>query len=412
MKEIWNLFVPEVDHLIHNAQSQHQPDNQPLTNSVERLVSELKKLKVQGDDDLRTLFIEADRGEVDDYGNYDVFLEEGVIDSYEDFVELWKCDYPDEKKWYKLTFSECQKVYYIAIEGKITIQADAAVLQENHNNDQLCEWLFGKVHDIVEKLSTDAQAYHTYLEKNLSFRKRYGRILRSDYWTINDDQKKYFKADFSNDDLNHFKLISETCDTKTAKNRISRINAGDFFNYCRIGYEANGYFYKLKKQPDSREMYLAMADGRDCGLKNISLDSDEDFMRWYHNESHCGGHPWEIYRGGNSTHISFYVYRDENEWMLILAGSSSNRAVETIKMAIALHQNNIPFNLRDAESLYRMVTGTDYIGIVPEHIIPRYCHSLFPKKDMIIDFMNLYFEDEADVIKKAVWYPMDRIDLG
>lgn len=406
------LFAPQVDYLIQIAQPQHQRDNQPLTNSVERLVGEIKKIKVQGDDDFRSLFIEAKRGDIDDYGHFDEFLEEGAVDSYEDFVELWKCEYPDEKKWYKLNFSEYQKVYYIAIDGQIIIQTNAAVLQENHHNDQLCDWLFGKVNDAVERLSTDAEAYHMYIEKNLSFRKRFGKILRSDYWTINDDQKKYFQADFSDYDIKRLKLISETCDTKTAKNIISRINAGDFFNYCRIGYEANGYFAKAKNQLDAREMYLAMADGRDCGLRDISLDSDEEFLRWYHNERNCGGHPWEICRGGNSTHISLYVHRDENRWMLILAGSSCSRAVETIKMALALHRNNIPFNLRDAEALYRMVTGADYIGIAPEHIIPRYCHSLFPKKDMIIDFMNLDAETEADVVNKADWYPLDNIGLG
>lgn len=152
------------------------------------------------------------------------------------------------KKWYKLTFSEYQKVYYIAIDGKIIIQANAAILQENHHNDKLCDWLIGKVHDAVERLSTDTDAYHTYVEKNMSFPKRYGKILRSDYWTINDNQKKYFQADFSDDDIKRFKLISEICDAKTAKNRMSRINAGDFFNYCRIGYEANGYFANSKKQ--------------------------------------------------------------------------------------------------------------------------------------------------------------------
>ncbi len=104
------MLAPQVDQLIHNAQPQHQRDNQPLTNSVERLVGEIKKLKVQGDDDFRSVFIEADRGDIEDYGNFDEFREEGAVDSYEDFVELWKCDYPDEKKWYKLTFSEYQKV--------------------------------------------------------------------------------------------------------------------------------------------------------------------------------------------------------------------------------------------------------------------------------------------------------------
>jgi len=412
MKEIGHFLAPQADILIGNAQHLHHRDSQPSTESVERLAGELKKLKVQGDDDFRSLFIEADRGAIEDYCNFDEFMEEGLVENFEDFVEMWEGEYPDEKKWYRLTFSEYQKVYYIAVDGKMTIQADATVFSESHNNDPLCDWLYGKVRQTVEKLTVDDEAYHSYIEKNLSKRKRFGRILRSDYWTINKDEEHCFHSGFFDEDIRRFKFISETCDSKTAKNKISRINAGDFFDYCRICYEANGYFSQSKKQPDARGMYLAMADGRDCGLREVILDSDEEFLRWYKNESHCGGHPWEICRGGNSTHISLYVHHDENEWMLILAGSSRARAVEIIKMALALHQNNIPFNLRDAEALYRMVTGADYIGIVPEYVTPRYCHSLFPKEDRIIDFMNLYFEDEADVIKKAYWYPLDKIELA
>jgi hypothetical protein len=58
-----------------------------------------------------------------------------------------------------------------------------------------------------------------------------------------------------------------------------------------------------------------------------------------------------------------------------------------------------------------MVTGSDYIGIVPDNVFPRYCHSLFPKEDKIIDFMNLKFYDELipKIIKKTFWYPLEEI---
>lgn len=56
-----------------------------------------------------------------------------------------------------------------------------------------------------------------------------------------------------------------------------------------------------------------------------------------------------------------------------------------------------------------MVQGNDYIGIVPQGVIPRYCHSSFPKKDRIVDFMNLPIEDNE--VKKmlpfVIWYPLD-----
>jgi hypothetical protein len=83
--------------------------------------------------------------------------------------------------------------------------------------------------------------------------------------------------------------------------------------------------------------------------------------------------------------------------------------VETVKMAAAFYKNNVPFELRDAEAIYRMITGTDYIGIVPETVFPRYCHSLFPKEDKIVDFMQLRTKKKAGLIKKAYWYPEEML---
>jgi len=155
-----------------------------------------------------------------------------------------------------------------------------------------------------------------------------------------------------------------------------------------------------------------MADGRDGGLKGIAGDSQEAFYDWYQGSDRIGAHPWEICRGGNSTHISLYVMYDDDSWKLRLAGSSIARVEETVKMAIALYDKNIPFTLDDAEGILHMVTGNDYIGIVPDYIIPRYCHSLFPNKDKIIDFINLGYEEDEVIISNAYWYPLEKIEIN
>jgi hypothetical protein len=139
--------------------------------------------------------------------------------------------------------------------------------------------------------------------------------------------------------------------------------------------------------------------------------SYQDFHKWYNNEKNCGGHPWEICRGGNSTHISLYVYHDENGWYLRLEGSSRVRVIETIKFATALYKHDIPFILGKAEEIYRMASGVDYIGIVPETVIPRYCHAYFPAEENIIDFMNLGTEKINEIINKAFWYPIPEVHL-
>ena len=156
-----------------------------------------------------------------------------------------------------------------------------------------------------------------------------------------------------------------------------------------------------------------MADGRDAGLRSIDGDSAEAFYKWYHGTEIIGAHPWEICRGGNSTHISLYISEQMNKWDFYLAGSSIIRVEETVRMAVSLYENGIPFQLRDMEEIFNMVTGNDFIGIVPDTIYPVYCHSFFPKEDNIIDFMNLGSDKEikSKIIEKAVWYPLEEISV-
>jgi len=46
---------------------------------------------------------------------------------------------------------------------------------------------------------------------------------------------------------------------------------------------------------------------------------------------------------------------------------------------------------------------------VPDDVTPKYCYSLFPKEDQIIDFINPWKDEEiVRVINEyAEWYPVD-----
>ena len=81
-------------------------------------------------------------------------------------------------------------------------------------------------------------------------------------------------------------------------------------------------------------------------------------------------------------------------------------------MAVSLHNKHIPFMLRDAEEILKMVTGEDFIGIVPDTVIPSYCHGSFPAPDRIIDFMNLGLNKANEIIEKSFWYPLERIEIS
>ena len=180
-----------------------------------------------------------------------------------------------------------------------------------------------------------------------------------------------------------------------------------FFNCCRLGYEANNYDGTDKLSP--KELYRTHADGRHDGLLDLKEDSADEFSAWYHNTMMVG-HPWEVCRGGNSTHISLYAMYDEGGWWLSLAGSSYGRSVETVKFYLALAEQGLPVFLHDGHELDAMLNGHDYIGIVPEGIIPWYCDYLFTGENML-SYMNLPWDDAEAVIKAAIWYLMPDVKL-
>ena len=159
-------------------------------------------------------------------------------------------------------------------------------------------------------------------------------------------------------------------------------------------------------------MYKCLADGRDDGLTNIDLNSPEEFIRWKSGELQVfnGHHPWEVLRGGNSTHVNFGVTHRGNvkdgRFYLYLAGL--HRPGEVIRFFIALRQHNIMVELEDMDELLARCLGTDRVGIVPNGVFPRYCEGMFPG-EKVVDFINIHHWDEnyAEIVEKASWQEIE-----
>ncbi|NGX30222.1 MAG: hypothetical protein KR126chlam4_01259 [Candidatus Anoxychlamydiales bacterium] len=122
---------------------------------------------------------------------------------------------------------------------------------------------------------------------------------------------------------------------------LNSFTAEKYFEYCKVAYLANPktfHDFYFKKGESGREYYKKFADGRDAGLSSLDLTSEKAFQKWYESGAKFGSHPWEIYRGGNSTHINLSVFPGykEGEWKIVLSAFSTTRMVETCRIAIAL----------------------------------------------------------------------------
>jgi hypothetical protein len=177
------------------------------------------------------------------------------------------------------------------------------------------------------------------------------------------------------------------------------MTAADFFKYCRIAYLAGKRKEdKVDESLSGREMYARYADGRHEGLLDIDPDSKQEFADWIdgaHPRRGSGGHPWEIKRGGNTTHIDLMVLRPslyrKDGFKVELRGESIGRMVETMRMLLAIHEAGPPISISNPESVRKRLLALDNIGIIPSYAPLHRANQYFEKDKNVFDVM--YYDD-------------------
>ncbi len=211
---------------------------------------------------------------------------------------------------------------------------------------------------------------------------------------------------------------------------VEGMTANRFFEYCRIAYlAAEEKEDHLDRSLSGRDMYERYSDGRYGALLDIDPDSSEEFMQWLDGkvpcDKHGGDHPWEIKRGGNTTHIDLYVHRvrehgwyaseedrkkDEqsNKVKIGLRGHHIGRIVETVKMFLALHKARLPIWIDDAESVRNRILGLDNVGIIPESDTLHRGWQQFPSDFKVADVMHFkeFGRARRFVLPYVTWKPL------
>ena len=194
------------------------------------------------------------------------------------------------------------------------------------------------------------------------------------------------------------------------------MSAADYFEYCRIAYiAAERKEEHVDRSLSGREMYSRYADGRHEGLLDIDETSEQEFADWIdrkHPKRTGGGHPWEIKRGGNTTHIDLYVIRPEyarkEGFKVVLHGPAIGRLVETIRMFLAIHAAGLPISIAEPEGVRKRLLAQDNIGIVPCYRWLHRANQHFGKDGDVYDVMHY---DDLGRFKRRitpfiVWEPL------
>lgn len=402
---LWSLGRMGYSHNEHIA-----PYNDTSNALLDELFELLKRIKPVGQGNAWRFWVRADRGGIEDFGDYEDMLREGEVENYEEFVACWKSSYLNETEWYELQAIYAEDIGYraVVLQHRTVVEFDSRKEKSEFAYDitEFAQWLVDATKEVIAEL--EAGIYNERLEQKLPVEHRTGTLLRKHEWEIWPHIKEQILGDLTDSDIAEFLASAE--ETMPDKSPfLKQITANDFYRFCAMGYAANKYD-GCDRSP--KEQYMLHADRRDEGLGEIAPDSPEAFADWYHTRNR-GGHPWEVCRGGNSTHISLYVCHNEDGWSLVVAGSAWTRCLEAMRFFLALHRAGLPVAMREAAMLKARVLGEEKIGVVPKGVFPAYCQSYFPGED-VIDYMNLP-DEEADrkwLAERCVWQPIEHVGLS
>ena len=153
---------------------------------LDELFELLEQVAPESQNGVRTLWLRAERGPIEDFGNAAEEIEEGNYDSEEEFIDAWKSWFPEDVKWYHFQAVEDKAEGYRAV----AVRHSYVIVQDKRREpagwpceiSEFVQWLVDGVRSCIEMLK--AGTYNDFVRENLPSQHRTGTIRRRDFWNV------------------------------------------------------------------------------------------------------------------------------------------------------------------------------------------------------------------------------------
>lgn len=323
-----------------------------------RIEKTMQRLKVMGNDARRILWIEIKAP-----GKRNRFEETDTNENY----------------WYQISSAHFKKFHYILIsnrEGKFISLQSAKYIGGERKVDvyygalsEPLKKIEKYISALVDHICENPDEYNNYVEKNLPYSKRDGRIRRADLNRICPIYRTFENPQHVIDVICKYKLLPLT----TYKTMTLRT----YMHVWRIAYEA--YRTKDKGLPENKYQFDGLTDeeifrrynnkGRE--IEGLDLDSEEDFLKWYTNNRFC--HCLDVAYArihllpfNNDLFKSLEKADSSSYWYIDLRYSVYGYTNDFFNILETLYKNNIRVNCdEEMKRLIGYAKETDYVDITP-----------------------------------------------
>ena len=380
----------------------------------------LDQLEPQGDDNLHTIWARVPRPTFRQYYDYHYGYDLPYREANEKTIKKIRKEYdathPAPKVWHRVsvkhfTREASTEFYGFFVDNNYLFSINDCSDSAIREGTNLLNWAITEADAFVREVLNGT--YKKNVLNNIPFVYREGKIRRSDLWKAYPASKRRFFKRFDRNALKDFSKHFKS--GKPDIPLLPNMTARTFYKACAVVYNSLGMHgdtktYKYQETDTERahyggieqtpkEMYYALADGRDDGLKNVPMDDPAAFKEWRDRKGPYyefnGSHPWEIipsFSISNSMHLA-PCENTSGECYFDLSGESPARMPDTIFASNALYEAGIPFEINGLDKIFARIEGKDFIPVVPiyESTFFGDCIHL-PKGDA-----------EALVAKKTIW---------
>ena len=383
----------------------------------------VKRIKPTEDDEVWSFWVDAPRGNITDFGDFNELYENGEYDTYEEFERDWLEWFPKDTYWYEITVASRNGYVAININNTTVLNYDPQCTSfDKRDLVDLLLFLTSKLKEIISELETGR--YAETIDEKIPAEYKTGYIDQQRLWEISPKIKEYMQAGLTLDEISQFADYIHSSELKRVleeTDRIKTMTATNYFEICALCYKAA--HYENCDNRTAKELYTRFADERDGGLSAIDADSSEAFDAWYALDNqakwdiHNASHLWEISAGSTHTRIKLYVSKDEKGYFLSLYGGVYSCTEDVIRMYNVLKEKGLPVVLYDCVTIRNKILGLGEVGIVPiQCSISKYWYSQFPR-DGIVSFIKLDNEDLSqkevgEIIKSASWFSVANLSLA
>ena len=266
------MTVPKLDFLINvfdNKGYNPQSYDPEIKEKINTLYSLLETINPLDEDEYKVLYFSVLKGNIEEYGDYEELKRIGDVKNYQEFVDRFNNEYPGDVYWYKMITTKYKNYCSLSINSKNVIYADMDTegsILENYQLQEVLNFLIFKVDECIKNLQEGT--YNKYIEKNYSYKNKFGVIKRDELLKLYPEIKKNFLNEISEEEIDYF--LENVSDR--LKNRINNMTSGKYFECVVLAYKK--LKYEIGNLTD-KELYLKYADGRDEGLMEIN---DNDFL--------------------------------------------------------------------------------------------------------------------------------------